>query len=269
MASGAVNTASKTGTGSTVSVINTGGSTELVLVCEHASNFIPPQFAGLGLDEVALQSHIAWDPGARGVALHLSGLLDAPLITQNVSRLIYDCNRPPDADAAMPSVSEIFDVPGNAALSTIERDLRALTYYHPFADAVSTLVDQRVSDNCPPALITIHTFNPTYAGETRDFDIGILHDADTRLADLLLDELSVQRRYDVRRNMPYGPDDGVTHTLKVHALPHGLPNVMIEIRNDLVATPDAEQEMAEWLAPWFDKALVILSSKPAPDGSDA
>lgn len=269
MASGAVNTDSVRQNGATVSVTNAGGRRELVLVCEHASNYIPPQFDGLGLDESALQSHIAWDPGARGVALHLSALLDAPVVTQNVSRLIYDCNRPPDAEAAMPAVSEIFAVPGNTSLTSIERDLRTLTYYHPFADALTSLVDTRINVRTPPALITIHTFNPTYSGAVRAFDLGILHDVDTRLADLLLDTMGDQRRFDVRRNQPYGPRDGVTHTLKTHALPHGLPNVMIEIRNDLVATPDAERQMAEWLAPWFDTALLSLSAEAKRGQKDA
>lgn len=269
MASGANITASDPRNNDVASVINAGGARELVLICEHASNFIPPQYADLGLDDVALQSHIAWDPGARGVALHLSALLDAPLVTQNVSRLVYDCNRPPDAEAAMPAVSEIFDVPGNQDLSPQERELRTLTYYLPFADAVSELVDQRISDNRPPALITIHTFNPTYSGKVRKYDLGILHDADTRLADALLAQTGEQRRFDVRRNMPYGPQDGVTHTIKVHALPHGLPNVMIEVRNDLVATPDAERQMAEWLAPVFDRALLTLSGQLARGSADA
>lgn len=269
MASGAVNTVSNAHGGSTVSIVNADGARELVLVCEHASNHIPPHYADLGLGDAALQSHIAWDPGAHGVALHLSALLDAPLVTQNVSRLVYDCNRPPDVDAAMPAVSEIFDVPGNQNLSPQERERRTLAYYLPFADALSAVVDRRLNDNSPPALITIHTFNPTYSGTVRAYDLGILHDVDARLADALLEETGAQRRFDVRRNMPYGPEDGVTHTLKTHALPHGLPNVMIEIRNDLVATADAERHMAEWLAPLFDRALLNLSAGQARGAADA
>ncbi len=250
----------------TVSVLNAAGPRQLMLVCEHASNHIPPQFADLGLDEKALQSHIAWDPGARGVSEHLSALLDAPLVSQNVSRLVYDCNRPPEAEAAMPAVSEVYVVPGNEGLSKVERDLRTLTYYVPFADTLSALIEKRINEGRPPALVTIHTFNPTYAGVVRNYDIGILHDEDARLADALLGQLQHQTRYDVRRNMPYGPQDGVTHTLKVHALPHGLPNVMIEIRNDRVPTPESERDMAEWLAPWLDAALLEVSARE-PSGA--
>lgn len=260
VASGAQITADDQKHTGTVSVINAAGPRQVVLVCEHASNHIPPQFADLGLDEAALQSHIAWDPGARGISGHLSTLLDAPLVCQNVSRLVYDCNRPPEAEAAMPAVSEVYAVPGNQGLSKVERDLRTLTYYVPFADSLSALIERRIVEGRPPALVTIHTFNPTYAGVVRNYDIGILHDEDSRLADALLDRLQRQSRFDVRRNMPYGPQDGVTHTLKVHALPHGLPNVMIEIRNDRVPTRESEQQMAEWLAPWLEAALEDVSA---------
>lgn len=84
-----------------VEVINPSGQGRFVLVCEHASNAIPEEYADLGLDGAALESHIAWDPGALEVAISMSGSFDAPLVAQNISRLVYDCNRPPMADDAI------------------------------------------------------------------------------------------------------------------------------------------------------------------------
>ena len=49
-------------------------------------------------------------------------------------------------------------------------------------------------------------------------------------------------------NEPYGPADGVTHTLRRHALPRRLPNLMIEIRSDLIDTPPAQARIASALA---------------------
>ena len=43
---------------------NEAGGSPYVLLCEHASNFIPAEYAGLGLPESELQRHIAWDIGA-------------------------------------------------------------------------------------------------------------------------------------------------------------------------------------------------------------
>ena len=45
-------------------VTNRDGSSPFVFVCDHASNFVPPQYGTLGLDASDLTRHIAWDPGA-------------------------------------------------------------------------------------------------------------------------------------------------------------------------------------------------------------
>ena len=109
---------------SRVVVLNPEGRSSVVVVCEHASSYIPAGFNDLGLSGDALQSHAAWDPGAMSVAKSLSLHLDATLVASDVSRLVYDCNRPPDAPDAMPARSEVFDVPGNANLTSGQRQER-------------------------------------------------------------------------------------------------------------------------------------------------
>mgnify|MGYP001327909961 CR=1 FL=1 len=61
-----------------VVVDNPNGAGPFVLVCDHASNRMPPVFGGLGLSDADREAHIAWDPGALGVSQELSRLLDAP-----------------------------------------------------------------------------------------------------------------------------------------------------------------------------------------------
>ena len=100
-----------------VEVINAHATSDIVLVCEHASSFIPPEFHDLGLGPEARLSHIAWDPGALEIARAMSALLDATLVVQRISRLVYDCNRPPEVAAAVPEVSEKYIVSGNAGLT--------------------------------------------------------------------------------------------------------------------------------------------------------
>lgn len=90
-----------------------GSQGPYVFVCEHASNRLPSRLGDLGLDSDALNSHIAWDPGALAVARIMAKNLNSVLIHQRFSRLVYDCNRPPEALDAMPSVSEIYTIPGN------------------------------------------------------------------------------------------------------------------------------------------------------------
>ena len=237
---------------SVVRTANPGGSHPVVLVCEHASFRIPPEFHDLGLKADALTSHIAWDPGAMETALALSGMLDASLVYSTVSRLVYDCNRPPEAPAAMPAVSEIYAIPGNSALTQAERQARAETYYRPFEHCLEEVLEERNGD---AVVVTLHSFTPVYTGVRRDVEIGVLHDADSRFADAMLD---AAEGYNVRRNEPYGPADGVTHTLKRHALPRGLLNVMIEIRNDLIATPEQCLAMATHLSKWLEASLASL-----------
>jgi predicted N-formylglutamate amidohydrolase len=237
-----------------VAVINPAGTGRVVLVCEHAANAIPPEFKELGLNEHALQSHIAWDLGALAVAKAMAARLDAPLVAQRVSRLVYDCNRSPNAPDAIPDISEYQKIPGNVGLSAADRLARTVRYYAPFCDALSACLEKRVS----PVLITVHSFTPVYKGQRRDVEIGILHDRDSRLADEILKCAGRNSERKVMRNLPYGPEDGVTFTLVRHALPYGLLNVMIEIRNDLIADENGQQAMALRLSEYVTNALSVL-----------
>src|SRR5690606_7150638 len=99
--------------GEPVAVENADGAGDVLLVCEHASRRLPERYGTLGLSQDALASHIAWDPGALAVAQLMARGLDATLIYQRFSRLIYDCNRAPESPAAMRVVSEVFRIPGN------------------------------------------------------------------------------------------------------------------------------------------------------------
>lgn len=232
-------------------VLNTGGSASIVLVCEHASAFMPPKYNNLGLNGAVLQSHAAWDPGALGVAQGLSKRLDAVLVASRISRLVYDCNRPPGHPGAMPARSEVFDIPGNMNVTEEERRARHDAYYVPFHDAVSATM-ARVSN---PILVTMHSFTPVYHGEQREVEIGVLHAEDARLADAMLQSAAKHTKHVVMRNEPYGPTDGVTHTVAAHATPDNIPNVMLEVRNDLIQTPDQQEKMAQQLAEWLEQAI--------------
>lgn len=241
------------GEGRVAEVVNPQGSHRVVLVCEHASPFIPPAYSRLGVSAEVALSHVAWDPGASEVAEEMSRMLDAPLVRACVSRLVYDCNRPPEAPDCAPARSEVHDIPGNAGLTDAGRMERARAVYFPFRDLLAEILAART---VAPVIVTIHTFTPVYFGKPRAVEIGILHDEDSRLADAML---AVATGHDIRRNEPYGPADGVTHTLKVHGLANGWLNVMIEVRNDLVRTPDAAHAIARDLTVWLQAALAALS----------
>ncbi len=244
--------------GDAVAVENAAAAGDVLLVCEHASRKLPQRAGDLGLSEEALSSHIAWDPGALDLARMLSRSLDATLVAQRFSRLVYDCNRPPESPAAMPEKSEIYDIPGNHDLDVAERYARTAALYVPFHDRIAAIIAERKAAGRRTVLVTVHSFTPVYMGRHREVEVGILHDEDSRLADAMLGMAGTTFR--VERNEPYGPQDGVTHTLRLHGLPSGLANVMIEVRNDLLKDEAGKQAMASYLTGLLQEGLHRISS---------
>ncbi|PDT05656.1 N-formylglutamate amidohydrolase [Rhizobium chutanense] len=241
--------------GDCVGIERVDGRSPVLIVCEHASKALPASFGDLGLPEEALSSHIAWDPGALAVARGISEGLDATLVYQRFSRLIYDCNRPPTSPGAMPEASEIYVIPGNKDLSAEERLARTDALYVPFHDAIRGLIRDRRARGQDSIIVTMHSFTPVYHGRERAVELGILHDEDSRLADRMLEAAAEAPLYRTERNQPYGPEDGVTHTLILHGLSNGLRNVMIEVRNDLITDDVGQGVMADYLKGLLQQSL--------------
>lgn len=225
--------------------VNEEGRSPYVLICEHASHLLPKRLGTLGLPEAELTSHIAWDIGAENVARLLSRLIDAPLVLQRYSRLAYDCNRPPESPDSVPELSELTAIPGNRRLSVADRLARAREIYRPFHDGVSLLLDKRAAAGIRSLVVSIHSFTPVYKGKSRSVELGILHDRDTSLSSKLIKRFP---NIDARLNEPYGPKDGVLHTLNMHGFARGLQHAMIEIRNDLVSSERGQDEWAQRLS---------------------
>nr|WP_238939727.1 N-formylglutamate amidohydrolase [Marivita cryptomonadis] len=236
--------------GPAAEVINPQGGAAICLVCEHASALIPPALADLGVAPEHRLSHAAWDIGGLDLATALAAKLDAPLVASRVSRLVYDCNRPPSAPGAIPERSEVVDVPGNVGLSDVARAARVSDVYDPFKDLLRTTLERFAT---PPLLVTIHSFTPIWFGQPREVELGLLHDSDDRLARAML--ANRPDGLDARLNAPYSVTDGVTHTLREHAIPRGLQNVMIEVRNDLLSDTTGVARFADVIATMLTKAL--------------
>ena len=228
-----------------VITVNQGGRSPYVLICEHASNRLPKTLGTLGLAAAEMSRHIAWDIGAGQVARLLSRLIDAPLVLQRYSRLAYDCNRPPESPGAVPEVSELTHIPGNKGLSPADRLARITGIYRPFHRGIEDLLDRRAAEGIASILVTIHSFTPLYKGKQRSVELGILHDRDMRLTSRLIKSFP---NVEARLNEPYGPKDGVLHTLNLHAVPRGLKHAMIEIRNDLISNERGQDEWAQRLS---------------------
>ncbi len=239
--------------GTVVHTDTVDGPYSVMLVCEHASSRIPAFLGDMGLPVDALQSHIAWDPGALAVAKLMAERLSAPLVYGGVSRLVYDCNRPPEAAGAMPARSEDYQIPANVDLSEEERESRIESIYRPFSRALSELISQ--NGDTLELMVTVHSFTPVYHGQTREVELGVLHGVDDRFARAMMTTVPADQTYETRLNEPYSAADGVAHTLDAQALPKGLLNVMIEIRNDLIQTSEQQEVMADCLASWTARTL--------------
>jgi predicted N-formylglutamate amidohydrolase len=227
-----------------VAVENAEGAGRFVILCDHASNEIPGEYGSLGLGAAEREAHIAWDPGALGVARRIARILDAPLVYATVSRLVIDCNRPLDAPDLITTTSETTAVPGNAALSKAERRRRISTIHEPYHRAIDALLDRRLAAGREAALLAIHSFTPVFRGVSRPWEVGVIFDRDRRLADILIAGFRAEGM-NVGMNEPYSPADRVFYTLSRHAEARGLSPAMIEIRNDLVRS---EGEQGKWAA---------------------
>ena len=243
---------------SPVRVFNPAAEGWLVLICDHASNFVPEQYGTLGLAPEDLERHIAWDPGAAPVARILAEKLDAVLVESAVSRLIVDCNRPLDAPDLIPATSETTEIPANRNLPEAERARRIALSHAPFHAAVDAVVRQRLEARRPCALVSIHSFTPVYRGVKRPWHVGIIHDDDMRLGRPIISALERIDGITVGDNQPYSPADRVYFSLEIHAREFGLPCAMVEIRNDEIS--DAAGQ-----ALWADRFATILSGIQEPD----
>jgi len=229
-----------------------------VLLCDHASNRIPAALDRLGLDDAARARHIAWDIGAAEVTRNLADLLDAPALLSGYSRLVVDCNRKLDDPTAMRQISDGTIVPGNRGLDANARTQRAAACYWPYHSAVAATIDRIATRGVVPAVISIHTCTPVMKDVERPWHIGVLSNTDRRMADLLIAELSRDTALSVGDNKPYSGLDPHGYSIETHALPAGRPNVLLEIRQDLVDT----QRGAERWATVVGVALQAIMAHP-------
>lgn len=241
-----------------------GGMAPMVLVCENASRVVPPELEGLGLDEAAQVSHVTRDVGALPLARRPSKPLGAPLVAGAISRLVYDCNRPVDAPDAIAARSEVFDIPGkrdfDGAARKARHDRVHLTFHAALAD---TCVAQTERCGRPITLVTIHSFAPAYLGQQPCTDIGFLPATDAVSAVAALAAEQARGIWRAAFNEPYAASDGVTHTLILHGDTNGRSALMIEVRNDLIATRESAASMADHLAQTLLRALPRI----APQGA--
>jgi len=230
-----------------VRTVNAAGAGHFVIVCDHASNRIPSAFGDLGLPPSERVRHIAWDPGALAVSLRLAGLLDAPVISATISRLVVDCNRFTDAPDLIPAISETTEIPGNRHITDAERKERVARYHTPYHTELTRLFEARRSAGRETILVCMHSFTPTFKGVARPWPIGLLPAPDETFTRALFAALQREdATLDIGWNEPYAAAIGVSYTVDHHG--RGLDATMIEIRHDEILHPNGVALWADRLA---------------------
>jgi len=237
-----------------VSVERAGSEAPFFLTCDHASNRIPEALGDLGVPAAERDRHIAWDIGALAVARGLAAALEATLVASGYSRLVMDMNRPPHRQDLFPVRSEHTPVPGNEGLDEAEKARRHAALFAPYHGTITRLLDARAAHGQPTLLVSIHSFTPVYAEVARPWEIALLSNRDRRVAECLLQALQREHVLNVGDNIPYRLTDDGDYGVPVHGEQRGLPHVLIELRQDTVASASGQRAWVERLAPLLREA---------------
>jgi predicted N-formylglutamate amidohydrolase len=235
------------------------GTSCFVIVVDHASARIPRHLGDLGLPPTELRRHIAWDIGALAVAEQVAATLDAPLVAQNYSRLVIDCNRDPRVATSIPRVGESIEIPGNIGLSEQEITARRTEIFDPYHNHIRALLDERLAAGRTTILIAQHSMTDVFKGVRRHMHAAVLYNRDRRFAGLLLDVLRREADLLVADNEPYFVSDATDYTIPRHAEARALPHVEIEIRQDLVSDTAGHAQWARRIASALQDAEQLFS----------
>lgn len=219
-----------------------------LVTCDHATNTVPPQVGGgtLGLPQSEMARHIAYDPGAAGLAHAMADALDAPLITSNFSRLVIDPNRGEDDPTLLMKLYDGTIIPGNRHADSTELERRKALCYRPYHAELGRLAASRRD----PIIVAVHSFTPQLRGRSpRPWHVAVLHSPpENALSVAFIARLRAEGDLCVGDNEPYAghqPGDSIDK----HALRPGRPHVLIEVRQDLLGTVEQQQDWGRRLAP--------------------
>lgn len=214
-------------------VVNPVSEVPILLVCDHASCRFPAALGDMGLDPFARRCHLAIDIGAGSLTERLAKGLGVTAVIAQYSRLVVDCNRELMDPGAFLEYGDGILVPGNRNLPKAEKDRRADAIYWPYHHAIDQQLQRLRAIGPPPAFISVHSFTPVLDGVSRDVQMGVLWDADSRLSDIFIEDFRAEG-FLTGDNEPYSGRAPQDFTIDHHAEEIGLPHVGIEVRQDLI-----------------------------------
>lgn len=236
-------------------LLNENGPSPFFFTADHAGRYIPKTLGDLGVPASELERHIAWDIGIAEVTRRLATRLNAYAILQPYSRLVIDCNRPPEVDSSIVDLSEHTEIPGNRDLSTEQRHLRRQAIFEPYHARIEAALSHRERAGRPTILIAMHSFTPCYKGATRVWECGVLYNRDNRLALRVKDALQNEGLV-VGDNEPYFVSDDSDYGVPHYGERRGNVHVELEVRQDLIADAVGQQRWCELL----ERALPVAAA---------
>lgn len=224
-----------------------------LVTCDHATNRVPDCIGGgsLGISPADMGRHIAYDVGAAGLSRHLADRLGAPAILTDFSRLVIDPNRGEDDPTLIMKLYDGTVIPANRDVGADETERRLNAFHRPYHAALEGLAARRDDS----VICAIHSFTPRLNGRgPRPWHVGVLYShLDTRLAVPFIARLRAVG-IETGDNEPYeGHLDG--DSIDTHALKPGRPNLLIELRNDLIRDGAGQVAWAGRLAPLLTDVL--------------
>ena len=232
----------------------TGLENKILIIADHASNYVPKEYNKLGLSNFFLNQHIAFDIGIKELSLDLSNQLKCRIIQGKYSRLLIDLNRDLDDPTVIPEIVDRKIIPGNIGLSKSEVRLRVKKIYNKYHHQI----DQTIKNEKIKVILSLHSFNPIFKNKKRLLEFGILSNEDKNLSSIIIDQLRMQQ-LNVGDNKPY-KGNLIGDSMCRHGLRNKLPHALIEVRNDLLSNPTKIKRVSRLLHKTIVKSLKKLAS---------
>ena len=226
----------------------------LLIIVDHANNFIPDKYKNLGLPKYLTESHIAYDLNILNLSKRINFLLESDIVYGEYSRLIIDLNRGKNDPTLIPSISDKKLIPGNIVINSREFNYRKKKFYNSYHSKIDKIVNEKKIK----IIISMHSFNPYFKGKKRKTEIGILSNKDRRYSDLLIRQMSKSKRYIIGDNLPY-KGELKEDTLYKHGLKKNILHTLIEVRNDLINTEIKVNKMSQFIVSSLKKINKKLS----------
>ena len=222
------------------------GGGPFVFTCEHASNDLPEGRAS-ERDREWLAEHWGWDIGAADLTRALARRTGSCAVLSRFTRLLCDPNRRPDEASFVVESIDGEPVSFNRGVDASERRRRRRLYFDPYHDAIDRTLRARRAVDARFRLCAVHSFTPVFLGRSRPMEVGVLFDAHDLYAWRLEGALA-EEGFETALNAPYSGMDGLIYSAQRHGRAHELVYLELEVRQDLIDTPDRAERVAERIA---------------------